>query len=378
MDIVETSENELFDGVIGQVIDNHGKCRMLIYENGVVMMTSPLPPLDVEMVQEYETTLLENALEFIQDRKLRLIEADGDPETRAIQGLWVKPRGLNEGIQYGYIPINISTLPSTKQFSTVRFAPFTVNDPIRTDDTSELREFLYYHKLSIYLSQYTFLEYSLQPERFLNYDDVYLVDENHEYPTVFPRVLISGNPDFYKDGKIIVPSLDTRDRLIYRLQVELLNNPIPIKTFALDNRVRGKYNTVFDFRHQPNQLLFLSRESLMVWKRHNIRKEHILHTSLLPPETRETYFFRHSSINNGKPTIVQNTDAGLKEDAVIISTVWAKDKLNIGRNLQNIKTNNIFDPNFTYRVFTEGRIEGEGEGIIVKYEDGRWGSILPL
>lgn len=390
---------DIFEGVISQYIDRHGKCRMLTYENGVSLMTSPLPPIDMKVTDEYSTTNFRTAFEFVKKKNLVLSELDGIPETGVIQGLWVKPRSINGGIEYGYIPVEIENISSQIRgtpLEKVTFSSLTINDPMRTNTSSELKEFLFYKKLTSYLLQFTYLEYSLNPKRFeqhlaaprsssemISSDDIYIVDPDHSYGNgktldgIFPRVLDIGDETFYSGGRIIVPSEDIKERLIYNLRLQLINNPVPIVNFALDNRVRGKYQSIFDFRKAQQQLIFMSRGSLEMWKNQDKNSEHVLQQKFLPPEEMNPYFYQNSELNSGRPVIIQNNEGGILEDAVTVSRMWTYSRINIGNEFHLVTGSN---DNFTYRIYEEtgGFDVEEGEGMVIRYPDGRCGSILPL
>lgn len=380
----------IFDGVTGQYIDNHGKCRMLVYDVGVSLMTSPLPPLDVPAVKEYTLSPIRNVQRFIKSRHFSIIELDGDPTTKAIQGLWVRPDEMNSGIVYGYIPIEITT--ADESLLLYPFAPLTSNDPMRVNDTSELKEFIFYQKLGSYLTQYLFLEYSLNPSIFNNSENnidslknkIFYIDENHNYNSDqsdenFPRLLVHGNSSFYRGDRIIVPSEEIADRLLFQLKMALLNDPIPIINYAKDLRVRNKYQNIFDFKKTPNRLTFISRKSLMNWKRYNVQDHNTITTFLKAPEIRYPYFYRNGLINNNRPVIVQNNEGGLLESAIIISKKWMKDKVNIAGDLSG--TSETADDHKYIVLYQNGSIDrsqGDTDGIIIKYDDGRYGTILPL
>lgn len=388
---------DIFEGVISQYIDHHGKCRMLTYDDGVSLMTSPLPPIDMKVTDEYSTTTFQVAINFIRKKNLILSELDGIPETGVIQGLWVRPRSINGGIEYGYIPVEIEDVSKSIRdlqgsnslgdlnLQNITFSSLTINDPMRTNTSSELKEFLFYKKLTSYLLQFTYLEYSLNPKKFDNPNDVYIVIPEHSYnfnsqtatDNIFPRTLEIGDPRFYSNGRLIVPSEDIKERLVYNLQIQLLNNPIPIVNFALDNRVRNKYQSIFDFRKAQHQLIFMSRESLVEWKNQEKNDEHILQLKLAPPEETQPYFYQNSEINAGRPVIIQNNEGGIIQDAITISRMWTRSRINIGNDFDLATGTN---EGFTYRIYEEskGFDFEDGEGMLIQYPDGRCGSILPL
>src|SRR5271170_6219322 len=97
------AEEGMFEGAIGQYIDNHGKTRMLIYPNGISLMTSPIPPLALKRVttEAIKPVSIETTLTFAEKKGLQIVSQDGN-KSGGIQGVWVEPRQENPGIYYGY------------------------------------------------------------------------------------------------------------------------------------------------------------------------------------------------------------------------------------------------------------------------------------
>lgn len=345
----------LFENVKSQRIDDNGKTRMLTYETGICLMTSPLPPLDMPIDQKIREVTREDAEAFIKTHGLEITMQDGDPEDALIQGFWVRSaKRSNSGVYYGYIPIEVSdAVPN------IDFIPPALNDPLRTDTSSELESMYHARKVADFLKQYTMYEYSLDPEGFSEESFVVMSDHHYTISLLEKKLYKEDNDIMYSDdGKLIVPSEDVRDRLVTFLRTQLLNDTPGVMSYRNRAVVKDYYRTLSDFRKVPEQLVFLTRLSLVRWKtestRGRLQNEVITY---IRPDTFEPYLYRNYSISKGRLAIVQNVEDGSLEGALSVAEKWEIDRVNSGYRTDISKA----PERVTYTVYTE---DGEGETVV--------------
>lgn len=314
----------LFENVASQKIDSRGKTRVLNYKGSLgtnlSLITSPLPPLTVPESQELYEVDVNIALKFIARRKLKITEQDGN-ETDGIQGLWITTASENPGIYYGYIPVTTASKP----LDNIPFVEAFKNDPLRTDKlaASLVMKHTENQKLADLMKQYTLYAYAMDPKRF-DAQKAFVINPDQKYV-----LTTTDNTSIYSGGKIIVPSDDIKRRLISYLKVSLLNDTPGV--LALKNISRS-YLNISDFRSAPNQLIFLSRQSLTAWRdKINVtRGAHNTVLTTLDVETKEPYFYKNNALQGGKLAIVQPVKDGSKERALSVSYKWSNDRINTG------------------------------------------------
>lgn len=366
--------NDLFKNVTSQYIDDNGKTRMLRYSNGVCLMTSPLPPLNVPTDREINSVSISDAQKFISLRKLRVISQDGNPED-GIQGLWIEPTIQNSGIYYGYIPTSVG-----KSLSGIDFVPPTMNDPLRTDDVSDLQDMYRLQKLADFLKQYTLFAYSLNPDDFDRKS--FVVDPKHEYDIEsLEKRLIPDTPVMFRKGKLIVPTKETATRLMSFLKVSLLNDTKGVMSYANRTIVKDYYKSLSDFRKSPEQLIFMTYVSILRWKFEKSRRAVTATVvSHLQPDAFEPYFYHNINIDKGKVYLVQNVEDQNLERALSVCEKWAEDRINPGYRYE-VQTS---IDKLTYIVYTE---EGKGSEVsktnsqklkVIEYPGGGYAALLPL
>ena len=82
----------LFEGISGQYIDDHGKCRVLNYDNGISLGVYPLPPFDIQEISNDDIyyASFNEAINFIRSRGLNIVEQH--VHQKRIVGIWVVPK----------------------------------------------------------------------------------------------------------------------------------------------------------------------------------------------------------------------------------------------------------------------------------------------
>nr|QBK86209.1 MAG: hypothetical protein LCMAC102_00030 [Marseillevirus LCMAC102] len=360
----------LFEDIESQYIDDNGKTRVLNYQSGVSLMTSPLPPLNVPISKEIREIAQKTALKFIKAKGLQITMQDGNQQK--IQGLWVE--SINSEIYYGYIPIKVSN-----PLSNIDYTPLTLNDPLRTGKNSELQKMQHDRKVADYLKQYTLFEYSQNPKKFSEENFIVIPDHKYDIETL-DKKLIPDNNVMYRDGKLIVLSEDIADRLTAFLQVQLLNDTPGLKNYKDRTVIKDYYRTLSDFRKSEGQLVFLTRSSLLKWKSEKIRiAEQTLIVSYIRPTFVEPYFFRNTNVAKGRLMLIQNVENGSLEKALTVAEKWAKDRVNPGFRVE-------IGPaaeRVTYTVYTKDGEEevvkpsGKEEHVsVIKYPNNEYAALL--
>ena len=322
----------LFRDAVGQYIDGNGKTRMLQYTfqgTSLSLMTSPIPPLDLPTDTKIYTVGLKRALDFIKEKNFQITYQDGN-KTDGIQGIWIETREENPGIYYGYVPIQIS-----KYVKDVPFAEPTKNDPLRTDDVSDLANMRFLRRTATFLKQYVLYSYALNPDEFG--EDSFVVIPGHKYDidSLNKRVFKTGNSVMYSGDKLVVTSEKIRDHLLNYLKVQLLNDKDGVENMKNIKTVVDYYQSIPDFRPFENQLIFMNKNGLLRWRTEIERSSNQNEvSSRLIPSWIEPYFYRNPRIRKNHLMIVQNVKYGTLERALTVALRWIKDKVNLGYDVE--------------------------------------------
>jgi len=346
---------------------------MLVYDfEGIdlSLMTSPIPPLDFPLTKKITEVSLRVALGFIKQKGLKITLQDGN-DTQGIQGLWIETSEENPGIYYGYIPIEVS-----KSIKEIPYAD--KNDPFRTDSSSDLSDFRQSRKIAEFLKQYTLFSYAKDPENFG--EDSFVVIPDHVYDIASLNKRLTLDTDvMYQDQKLIVPSEETRRRLLSFLRVSLINDNPGVMKMKDATTMDGFYQTISDFRTTDNQLVFVNKNGLLRWRHEHSRIEHNTKVTNITNETlSEPYFYRNPKIRKDQLMIVQNVVDGNMDNAISVSYKWLKDHINIG--YRPSVPNNVND--ISYVVYSDmGEIEKvkrvTKESVsLLRYENDSYAALL--
>jgi hypothetical protein len=363
----------LFEGTIAQYIDGAGKTRMLTYDfegEELCLMTSPIPPLDLPESRDIKEAPFEAALKFIKSKDLKISLQDGN-EKQGIQGIWVETTEENPSIYFGYIPVEVS-----KPIKGVAYAG--KNDPIRTDPISDLTNLRYSRKIAEFLKQYTLFSYANDPENFG--EDSFVVVPDHTYDiSSLNKRLILDNEVMYLDGRLIVPSEETKKRLLSFLRVSLINDTPGVMNMKNTSTIENFYQTISDFRSTEHQLVFMNKNGMMRWRNEHTRMEHNTKVSdSVHQDASEPYLYRSPAIRGAQLMIVQNVVDGNLENAIAVGYKWIKDRVNIGyrpRIPSNID-------NISYLVYSDvGELERAKKTTketvsLLRYENDTYAALL--
>lgn len=400
---------KLFHNVIKQHIDVNGKARMLMYANKLCLIISPIAPIDVPETDEQFATTFEEAKKFAEEYSFNIetqdAKFDENKKVREVSGLWIKPKdSARSCIMYGYIPIvkgqMIEGIPTE---NTGRI------DPLRTSTTSHLRDMYYHRKLADLLVQYMFFEYShsQNPGSFgvNNYviipDHYYDLSKQGKMLVRFNEVFYDSGTDMSTNGKLIITSESLLKRMLDFLALSLKINYETIRKFKNNVLVRNYYRTLSDFKHRPNQIIFMNKESIKRWIIEKTEKTDMnMITGIPVPSKQNAYIYRNIKINNGLPIIIQNVTGRDLDEGYIVTALGAERgntptlvrSLGVASTWEQIKVNPgydpIFRPDLLYNanyiiynekgVFTNVTIDPNNKVYfnLFQYEDGSYAAML--
>lgn len=252
--VTDISLSVILPGTVAQGIDAFGKTRFLVVKHKgkeVYVLTNPLPPLALPEKAQCKNNEVTTIEEFIRDLKFTLLRITPD--------VYLVKR---EGFQYS-LPYSIST-------------------------TSEMSTYNYAQKVARYLQEYSYWLYSRWCER-KNLEistentntfarEQFVVNPDYRYPKI-PRKfsLTSG---YMSNQKLIVPSLETAQRLVYSLDLLITRDPQRTRQYRTRELIQDYYLDRNDFVQDENTLIFTSVQSLADWLEGD-NNEHTLH--LTPP-----------------------------------------------------------------------------------------------
>lgn len=342
----------LFQNVVSQYIDQNGKVQMLNYENGVSLMVSPLPPLDVPIDKSVNESNRKVALKFIRKHNLEIISQDGDPDEEIIQGLWVQPKLSNSGIEYGYIPVKNSAA-----IHKVSYTSAERSDPIRVENTSDMEIMIHHRRVAHVLKEYVQYEYSLDPNNFSENNFIVRREWVYDLDKLNKKLFKNKNDVMYSQGKLIVNSKNIRDALISFLKVQTQNDEKTVLSYSRKKYIPGYFNSLGDFDASEDQYIFTSKTSLLKWRSNALNENKGKIMSVVNENTRAPYFYKNYNILGGKMLLIQNVEGGTLENALLVCDKWSKDKINPGYIPKLNTTEMLNIPK--YLVYTTGGLDEE-------------------
>ncbi len=352
------------EGVISQFIDVDGKTRMLNYK-GLSVMTLPLPPLDIK-VDDPQIANWKTLNDFLKAKNLKIISQE--VVDSAVYGVWVQ--GPN--MIMGYILTEVNQIDNTMITSPNRNNP--LGTPSRED--SALQKMRRSRKIAALLKEYTLFEYSRKLTHGSQVDlkEMFVVVPNHQYDLDKARILKSDN-SMYQGSKIIVPSEQTRDKLIYYLKSQLLNDKQMVIGYKNLLSIQKSYKYLSDFRQVKNQLVFLDLDGILEWRfdKNHRHLSQIVHYDIMVGIT-FPYFYSHPYIMDGKVVLIQNVLDGSLDAAIKVGKRWAKDQSNLGFFVKGDS-----DYHTEYVEYTLKKDNPKSNVVaIFKYPNGSFAAILPL
>ena len=285
---------------ISQGIDGNGKVYMLNYTRSTsdpsgssertgpegtskrdklfslfVSPCAPLPiPIDDTIYKLDPIKYISKGNAHLAGIKLKIIGISPDG-----MGVYVHIKSFEES----YIPLTKSISPEYKIIKSSIYI-----DDRYLNENSQLQIMQKNRKIAQYLKEYTLFVYSNNQgtpegsglgetpegsglsEGGIN-ESNFTIDPNHHYDyKSLNRQLILDTPVMFKHSKLIVPSEEVRDKLIYYINVQKFNAPEALKDYKNRKLVEGHYEFISDFSQRSEQLIFIGIDDILYWLEHEI------------------------------------------------------------------------------------------------------------
>lgn len=334
---------------ISQYIDNNGKCRMINFDKGSVVVP-PMAPFDLKISSILVTMKKDDALALAVKNEWKLEMQD--VRNKKVIGFWFSVNSVNG---YFYIPVK-----KTSPIKKIPASPSYLPDPIRSFSRSRLENMNNARRLAEILKQYTLFEAS---HRVSDEDttEMFVVKKGHSYDIKKIGKKLERGGQMYSNGKLIVHSESMRKRLAYFLKRYEINDYQDLLRYKDRKLMKDFYRTLSDFRENKNQLVFLSLDSIEDWAKYE--KKDFCIQSYFEERSRLPYFYRNFSINNNEICIVQHVIDGDLKRACAVSEKWETDRINTG-----FRTPPTDDGKCTiYGI--GGGVVGEGPPVVELYEN---------
>ncbi len=337
-----------------QGIDNNGKVYLLNYNNGLSLFVSPSIPLPIKTDKKYNTIDPDDIQKYIKKNKIVGVSSDK-------KGLFIKTTSFDQA----YIPLS---RPIKGEYKIIDSSIY-IED---RNQESYLLEMQKNRKIAQYLKEYALFFYSLKGN--LDVND-FVIKKNYEYNyQKLKKKLLPDTKIMFKHKKLIVPSENVRDRLLYYIKAEILNNILEVENYKNRKLIKGHYQFISDFKSFPEQLIFIEMDDLIYWlekETSEVSENEI--TNVLDSDREIAYFFKDYRINNGKLNIVQNVLDGDLKRALYVAKEWKDNKINIGYLAPNIKTT------IKYNVHTLEKSGSKDSDInVLQYDNGNYAALLFL
>jgi hypothetical protein len=365
---------------LSQCADFYGKIRLLQFANGICILTEPLPPVDKNELQERSGRLAEPScsLKPVDMNKARdFLRVEGVTDIRkVIVGDYVvglqcsKDVGHDTTVDF-YIPVN-----PTKEHPKAIPETAPVVAPSFIAQESLLEGFNRLARLARYIIEYVLWVFSKwhreNPGDVKDLDyitqfamDKFQIVKDHEYPAKIPRRLDATLPGVVSaGGRIIVPSMDVRNRLVFALQIKLIQNIGEVLNYYSRTYIKNYYQDVTDFDLQTSNIILFGQEMVISWINsklpHYVLHDRIVHPICPAPKddenlrekeelcrlieekglTIEPYFIKLENLDESIYIVQQ---ARSLAGALYISQVWTERGWNVGPDdLGKVSTNTPF------------------------------------
>ncbi len=247
-----------------QYIDNFGKVRYLTYiKPDSIIHCQPIPPLNVPVDKTVPT--IQGLKEFISTYKL---QKHGDNAYITNDSFQIFT--ANQSITSNNLDLNIFVRNKRVSIHLLEYLLYLYSQYIKNKSGSgsgiktneNIKEFLEKHTIVNTI------------DNKLNYNINFLVQEN-------PKI-------------IEIDSLEMRSKLNYMIRVHLLNNRKLIANYYNQNYLNNFYNSILDFKENPNQELICTRILYTIYN--NLYETKL---QLYPPDhyINNLFFYRYRNMN---------------------------------------------------------------------------------
>ena len=282
--------------IVKQHVDFLGKTRVLYFENGINILTTPIdsvPFSQIHKSKEYSSTQLksivyqpcdfEKAIEFLQQEKCVYRK--------------VKVRNYLVGLasSKGQVNFYIPLKPTKEQEENKRIEPLRSISMIRE---SQLEKYIMFEQIARRLSAHVCYLFS----KFINQDNKKITAENMldrieefnknyvyvddtENPLVIykdiPRKFQSSDLLFMRNNKIIATSKDLERRMMYYLLIFCKQGFDKVREFQNNIYIPNYYQNVRDFGdyvYQNDYIMFSNQSALLNWIAMETEKSHMVHS----------------------------------------------------------------------------------------------------
>lgn len=224
-----------------QIIDTYGKCRGLLLKNNIIILTQPLPPLDLPVINSFEISEENKVLEYLKESKIFLKYVPNIVDNK-ICGYNCRYNNVEL-----FLPCKMTSIESD-----INSEIIYCNDP----NKSELAKFNGLKKTSKYLKAYCKYLYSIKElpnlDTFFN-ENIQIISD-HQYDINISPFLTLDN-SYIKNGMLIVTSTELKDKLKYMLKLSIsreYNKLVQLKTRKL---IDNYYQDSSDFTQYDNQII---------------------------------------------------------------------------------------------------------------------------
>lgn len=362
-----------------QNVDNYGKTRslnILYKKKELTIITSPIAPLPVEIVDNIIETEKDFALSFLNDMEIEPIEQvlENPSKRRLIK--------INSILGNVHISIPVIQDKELKDIPVI----FGIRDYKKK---STLDTFNFYKKTVRYITEYLLWLFStyLQKRNISEVSDSVLahfaqktfkIEENHEYKQV-PKVFSLDN-SIVNNGKLILKSEEMAKRLMYILKMYSIRDMKTLREYHNRKGIKNYYEDITDFDYHSNQVILQGDDAIDKWRQEN--RLSIELQSGIVIGTKLPYFFRNKLVKD-EIFLAQNTNT--LQSAISIGITWKNSNYNNidVLNLENYKKYGfILYSYINENNITERKVQGENTGIkILGYKlkgTSRYTVLLPL
>jgi hypothetical protein len=264
---------------VGQCADFYGKIRLLQFSNNLCIVTDPLPPMDRSNLEEKYKTKCElvpvpnkDARAFLQ---LEGIEEGSGYKRVVVDGkvvgydCWKSTKVEGKELIHFYLPIEPFTAPKA-EVGTPALGPSFISKESLMESFNKLA------RLARYLVEYVLWIFSfwhvekkgeLQSAEYIVQfaKERFLVEPKHEYPARIPRMFNRSLGGVISGGKIVVPNIETRNRLIYGLRIRISQDAEEITDYHTRIYIKDYYRDVTDFEVQTTNVILFGTDMILSW-----------------------------------------------------------------------------------------------------------------
>lgn len=272
---------------IGQCTDFYGKVRLLQFANDLCIMTEPLPPIDAsEMVTRPETKCNLVPVKLSEAQTFLKLEGVTNVKKVVIGTMLVGLqcfKATDNKVAKPFVSFYIPIEPTEDRLSLETapvIAPSFIGGgkaEIGEQEDSMMDEFNRLSRLSRYIIEYVLWVFSKWHQ--LNKgpnpsDPVYLeqfasesfqIVDGHEYPKRIPRRLDPNLAGVLNRGRILVPLTDVRNRLLFALQIRLMQSQKEVLSYYNRIYIRQYYQDVTDFDLQDTSVILFGVKMVISW-----------------------------------------------------------------------------------------------------------------